>query len=446
MIPTPPIAPSHAGLNLPLFAAMVVVCLNTATALAQPAAVSTPSDGADALRVFVDCDGDCDLDYFRTEVTFVNHVRDRSDAQVHVLITTQRTGGGGTAHTLDFVGLEQFASVDDRLVYFTSQDDTDDDERRGIARMLRVGLLRYAAHTPAGQHLDVSDNRTESQSSALNARAADDPWKFWVFRTNLHAQLNEEEQQTFRFLGGGFSANRTTDAWKVQLGLNLEYSEDTFQLSDETLTNVSRDNAFTGRVIKSVGDHVGVGFGGSAVASTFRNLHLAVRVAPAIEYNFYPYSESTRRQFTLSYSVAFNSFRYEEVTIFDKTSERRPSHDAYVSLDFNEPWGESYLTLEWSQFLDDASKYRGVLFAGVDIRLFRGFSFNVSGYSSLIRDQIFLPRRGSTDEEILLQRRQLSTDYQHELRIGFTYSFGSIFNNVVNSRFAGSSGGFIRAF
>ena len=63
------------------------------------------TSGAEALCVFLDCQG-CDFDYLRTELPFVNYVRDRRDAQVHVLITREQTGGGGRAITIDFVGLE----------------------------------------------------------------------------------------------------------------------------------------------------------------------------------------------------------------------------------------------------------------------------------------------------------------------------------------------------
>ena len=51
----------------------------------------------------------------------------------------------------------------------------------------------------------------------------------------------------------------------------------------------------------------------------------------------------------------------------------------------------------------------------------------------VILDQIYLPRRDAIDEEILVRQRQLATDYEWQFRIGITYSFGSIFNNVVNS-------------
>ncbi|MYD86469.1 MAG: hypothetical protein F4Y14_10020, partial [Acidobacteria bacterium] len=69
----------------------------TAGAAQQP----REPNGADLLRVFLDC-GPCDDEYLRREIAFVNYVRDRRDAQVHVLVTRENTGGGGDAWTLDF--------------------------------------------------------------------------------------------------------------------------------------------------------------------------------------------------------------------------------------------------------------------------------------------------------------------------------------------------------
>ena len=256
------------------------------------------TSGAEALRVFLDC-GRCDFDYLRREVTFVNYVRDRPDAQVHVLVTRENTGGGGTAVTLDFMGLAEFEGIEDQLVYYTSQNDTDDDERRQLAQSLRLGLVRYAAQTALGQELEVSFGSGPLGQRPANAQPTDDPWNFWVFRTRFRVELESEERENTKRFSGSFSANRTTDMWKMNIGINSNYREDTFELTDSTFTNVRRDNALTTRVIKSLGDHMGFGFGGSALSSSFRNQDLSLRVAPAIEYNFFPYSESTRRQFTL---------------------------------------------------------------------------------------------------------------------------------------------------
>jgi hypothetical protein len=41
-----------------------------------------------------------------------------------------------------------------------------------------------------------------------------------------------------------------------------------------------------------------------------------------------------------------------------------------------------------------------------------------------------------------LRLRQLATSYTYFINLGLSYSFGSIFNNIVNPRFGGTSGGF----
>ena len=54
---------------------------------------------------------------------------------MHVLVTRERTAAGGQAYTLAYVGLEEFAGLDDELVYYSTQDNTDDAERRGFAQV-----------------------------------------------------------------------------------------------------------------------------------------------------------------------------------------------------------------------------------------------------------------------------------------------------------------------
>src|SRR6476646_7981308 len=104
-----------------------------------------------AVRVFLDCpDSFCDFDYYHTGITFVNWVRERTYAQVHVLVTTQQTGGG-QEYTLAFIGLERFAGTADTLRWNSKAADTQDDIRRGLAGTMRLGLVRFVAHTPAAR-------------------------------------------------------------------------------------------------------------------------------------------------------------------------------------------------------------------------------------------------------------------------------------------------------
>jgi hypothetical protein len=65
----------------------------------------------------------------------------------------------------------------------------------------------------------------------------------------------------------------------------------------------------------------------------------------------------------------------------------------------------------------------------------RGLSVNVEMSASRIRDQLSLPRRDASPEEVLLRVRQLASDFEARLEIGIEYRFGSPFAAIVNPRF-----------
>ena len=46
----------------------------------------------------------------------------------------------------------------------------------------------------------------------------------------------------------------------------------------------------------------------------------------------------------------------------------------------------------------------------------------------------------------LIEVTVLESGFEYNLRVGFSYTFGSIFSNVVNPRFGGSTRFFIREF
>jgi hypothetical protein len=51
-----------------------------------------------------------------------------------------------------------------------------------------------------------------------------------------------------------------------------------------------------------------------------------------------------------------------------------------------------------------------------------------------IRDQISLRKSDVSEGDVLLHVQQLATGYSYFANFGVTYRFGSIFNNVVNTR------------
>ena len=143
---------------VPLAALLVLLLAGPARGQDPAPPEPAPSEPAPTpgLRVFLDCDRGCDFEYLRQEATFVNYVRDQHDAQVHVLVTRQRTGGGGREYRLEFIGREKFAGMDQVRLFVALQTDTDDDRRRGFKRVLELGLVPYALQEPIGEELEVS--------------------------------------------------------------------------------------------------------------------------------------------------------------------------------------------------------------------------------------------------------------------------------------------------
>jgi hypothetical protein len=149
----------------------------------------------------------------------------------------------------------------------------------------------------------------------------------------------------------------------------------------------------------------------------------------------FPYEESTRREFTFQYRVEYGNIQYNEITLYNKMRENLLNEQLSLSLYRTEKWGSLSASLSGSHYLHDLSKNNVTLYTSVSLRLLEGLSLSLSGDVSRIHDQLSLPRRNTSDEDVLLRRKQLATQYSYYTSIGFTYTFGSIYSNVVNPRF-----------
>ncbi len=415
--------------------ACVALLAISPTALAQQ--ISEQEQG---IKVFLDCPPFiCDFDHFRREVAFVDYMRDRQDADLHVLVTTQATGGGGREHRLHFIGLRQFEGRGDTLLYASRQTDTDEEIRGRLTQVFKMGLMRYVVGTALADDIAITFRAQRRQRPPV---PVDDPWNLWVFRVRVGGEVEGEDRQSSYSANGSLSASRVTEDWKLDFEATGRYTRDRFELSDgEELISIIKDYEFEALVVKSLGPHWSVGTRPSVSQSTRLNQDIALRIGPALEYSLYPYSESTRRQITFLYTIGVAAFNYEELTIFDKMSEVMGEQSLEVSADFEQPWGSVNGSVEWSNFLNDFSKHRLELRSRLDIRIFRGLSLDLRGSVARVKNQIYLPREDISDEDILLERKQLGTAFEFDANIGLSFTFGSIFNNVVNPRMQEESRG-----
>lgn len=381
-----------------------------------------------APKVYIDCMW-CDIDYIRTEITFVNYVRDRKEADVHVLITTLRTGSGGREYTLSFLGQNGFKGVDDIQRYFSNKTDTEDEVRQGLVRALKVGLMSYVGKTPIAERIAVTF------SEETKPAAGKDRWNFWVFDISSSGFFSGETYYNSRSLRANVSANRITPDLKVRMSVSGRDSRDHFEYDSEVIDSQMESYNFNGLVVKSLGDHWSAGASLKATSSTYDNIRFALSPAPAVEYNVFPYSESTRRQLRFLYTLGFNAVKYREETVYDKTAQNLWQQSLAMTVDVKEKWGSISATLAGAHYFHDADKYRLNLFTNLNLQLLKGVSVFAFGGGSRIHDQIFLPKGTATLDEVLLQRRQLETGYRYFFGVGLSFTFGSIFTNVVNPRF-----------
>jgi len=381
-----------------------------------------------APKIYIDCDW-CDIEYVKTEITFVNYVRDRKEAQVHVLITTQSTGSGGQEYTLTYMGQLDYAGQDDLLKYYSNKTDTNDEIRTGLVQTLKIGLMRYVAKTPISKRIAISLLDQVKPTSVI------DKWNFWVFSLSARGYFNGQKSVIYNSIYGNFSANRVTPELKIQTSVAASHYLNKFNIEGESIESTLSSQSFSGLIVKSLGEHWSVGAYLSLLSSTYSNIQFGFNPAPAIEFDLFPYSQSTRRQLRFLYKLNFNGVRYREETLYSKTKENLWSEDLSITLGLKEKWGTISAALEGSHYFHDFSKYHVNLNGEISLRLFKGFSFELYGSGSRIHDQLSLPKMGASYEDTLLMRKQLATSYEYFFYIGLSYTFGSIYSNVVNPRF-----------
>lgn len=421
-----------------------LVLLAIAVPLSAQGTGSAASDTVQntALRAFLDCNEQgCDRDFLVTEMKWVNWMRERLDAEFHILVTSQATGSGGSRYTVVAIGQKQYAGKSDTLYFTANPNDADDIRRRGLLRVMSQLLLPHAAKTPLGARLSVSFAAPRGDAGKTGT-AARDRWNFWTYSISANGYASGEKRQSSSSLSNSVDANRTTEAWKIRFNGNFSYDQSKYSLSDSTtFTNLQRNFGASALVVKSMTPHVSMGGRVNASRSDYYNTDLNATAAGAVEWDYYPYEQFARRKLTVLYTLGMQQFRYRETTIYEKDQETRPVHTLNVGLSARQPWGSANVSLSGSQFLNTL-KYNNVgVSGGVDVRLGRGFSFNLFGSATRVRDQLYLPRGEATNEEVIARQQSLSTGYRYFGFAGLRYQFGSIFNSVVNPRFESLGGG-----
>jgi len=406
----------------------ILLFLNFTPAIAQPVE-SDPTP-----RVYIDCDR-CDYDHIRREIPFVGYVREPAQADIHLFITDQETGDGGRSYEFSFIGRRDFADMNFEFEQTVGRNATESEIREEINNVIRMGLFPYMLRSSGSAGFSLSyESNDKVRSPGL---AMEDPWKYWVFEIYAGSlNLDMESSQTEFDSRWGFYANKITDKWKLQFRPYFNYSYDEIERSNgETIESRRHRHGIDSYAIRSVNNQWSAGLFGEYLTRNDQNLRHQIQIQPGIEYSLLPYDVATRKEIKFSYRVGYSYQDYYDETIFNKFEEHLLNHQLAASVGIEQPWGSISSGLVGSHFFHDFEKRRAEFFGRFSVRLFEGFSLSAGASFEMIRDQLSLRLGDASLEDVLLRQQEISTDFEFSGFIALSYTFGSDFANIVNTRF-----------
>lgn len=379
-------------------------------------------------HVYLDCDR-CDEDYQKRELAWVEFVRDPDAADIHVWVVSQGNSSGGRQYTFRFI--DKNSSEETEITYTSENTQTRLEVQADISTVLTGGLLPHVLKQGITPDLQA---REEEQVRTTETMRAADPWNFWVFEVRAGGWFNREQQRRDLELDGDLRINRTTEKSRLRMRLEYDYESNTIFQDDGDVRSILNTASWEASHVWSLGPNWSLGIFSQLFTNSVVNTDLGLQLNPALEFNVYPYTESHIREFTFAYYVGPFYRDYGEETIFGETEEWLIGEQLSVDYRLNRPWGRLSLELDAFHYFEDFDKNRLSLEAGVDIRLARGLFAGVDTEYSLIHDQIYLPRGDVPLEDVLLRRRALATTFEFSARVGISYTFGSVYNSIVNTR------------
>jgi len=381
-----------------------------------------------APKLYLDCNY-CDYNHIRENITFINYVIERKEADIHLLVTRERTASGGAKYSFYFLGQNEFKSKNDTLFLSVHDNEAWDNTRQKMVNTIKLGLIPYISKSLIAQDINVSYKESKSPVKV------NDNWNYWVIRTRVDGNFNGEESSGAQRYGLRVATDRITEEWKIRADVEYDFNKNIEKLDNETLIVKKKDIEFDFLLVKSLNNHWSTGMFLEANSDTYSNMKVGYSFSPAIEYNIFPYSEASRKEFSIRYALGYENFSYRDTTIYNKIKESLLKQSLRMDIRFNQPWGEVNFFLYGSNYIPIMSKNRLSINNRISLNLFKGLSFNIRGGASIIHDQLSLEKGEVSLTERLLNIKEIETSYSYWFGVGLEYTFGSIYNNIVNPRF-----------
>ena len=386
------------------------------------------------LKVYLDCSWRCDDDFLQREMPYIDFYKDPKTSNLHIIVNGERSSNGGEVVTFRFIGINEFEGVDNTLTVDILPNTSDDSERKFYLDILKKGVYAYIIRTSDKDNVSISFTEMNIKDDIKDEK---DKWNNWAFRVSISGSINGEETYTNSSYYGSLTANRITAKSKFTSRFSINSNVSEYEYDDISLVTEQKSKYANMTYVKSKGDHFSIGAKANYMQSTSKNYDGNYKFSPCIEYNIFPYSESSEHRMSFLYGISANHNDYTDTTVYLKTSENFASHLLDLSYQNSQTWGSFSFSIYGDQILDkdDLKKYNIGISSNIDWNITKGLSLNYWAYINFDRAQIHLPLDEVTYEEIILRQKELESNYFYYMNFGISYTFGSMKNNVVNPRF-----------
>jgi hypothetical protein len=404
------------------------------------------------VRVFLDCNAWCPMQYVKTEITFVNFVPDQYLANVFVQVTSQSTGADGEEVKMFISGRENFKGKADTLRFFRNSVDTDEEYRIKFTNYLKLALVPFVSKTALAEKIVITVPQGDKEKSLNSTENTKDKWNFWVFNSRLSGNYSKDDFSKSTRYSASFSGSRTTEKLKLDAGVFFQKNTRQIKINNDVFDYPNDSYSMNVNGVVSINPHLSYGGGAAYTHSTFSNNDNSFTIKPAIEYSVFPYKEAVKKAITVYYEVGPVYNKYIDSSYYDKVSDNLVQQSLTANANFVQKWGNINIYAGWESFLNQfnlkGNKISGLKINNVSVggylefRIFKGLSVYVNASADFTKGIYPNIRKAdfSTDD-ILSNVRQYPTTNNFYSGMGINYRFGSIYNNVVNPRFNNRGGG-----
>jgi hypothetical protein len=387
-------------------------------------------------NVFINCattETRCYRDYLFQSLNNCNFVWDATNADVQVLVTEKPNSQGGFRVNFEFTGMNTLLGKKDTLWFDLPQGQTESFVRESIANNISRGLVFMFHHSPFEHTFDLKPNAQLGETST-DSISHTDPWRLWNFTAGIEGYTEGQSNYLFYLLTPKLTIRKITPDHKFVINIEQGFKKNSYQIDGQKQSILIKSLDVIPLYARSINQHWSLGAMAHYRSNEYTNIKNSLRIAPLVEYNFFPYAQNMIRQIRMVYQAGIQTMKYYGETVNNKTTEVLPYQRLTLLSDITRNWGSVRGSVQSSSYLNTLRSNRLSFVSELSFRLAKGLFFNITGQFEIVNDQISLLKNDLDERVYLLGGQQLPTKNNFWAEFGLTYNFGSKFNSIVNPR------------